>query len=132
MRHQAKVDWWIVLVVLVGVLAPLASRTYWASGMIVGLVVLGALPQSYRTTPRGLLIRAGLTKRLVPYEAITFVGPALQGAQSVALSRDRVKVAWGPASELLIAPANREAFVADVAAHAPHLFRRGPDLVVCV
>jgi hypothetical protein len=98
--------------------------------MVVALVVLGAYPQSYRTTPRGLLIRAGLTKRLVPYEAITFVGPAWQGAQSVALSRDRVKVAWGPASELLIAPANQEAFVADLAARTPHLLRRGQDLVV--
>jgi hypothetical protein len=129
MRHAAKIDWWIVLAVLVGTLAPLPSHTYWASGMVLGILLAGAYPQSYETTPRGLLIRSGFTRRLVPYPAITFVGPATEGAASVALSRDRVKVGWGPCSEVLIAPAHPASFFADLAARAPQLVRRGPDLV---
>ncbi|HEY1239273.1 MAG TPA: PH domain-containing protein [Bryobacteraceae bacterium] len=128
MRHAAKIDWWIVLAVLAGTLAPLPSHTYWVSGMVLAILLVGGYPQSYETTPGGLLIRSGLFRRLVPYEAITFVGPATEGAASVALSRDRVKVAWGP-SELLIAPADAARFFADVAARAPHLLQRGPDLV---
>ena len=51
------------------------------------------------------------------------------GRASLALSLDRVKIRYGPWSELLIAPENPDAFYADMAAHAPHLTRRGPDLV---
>ena len=132
MRHNAKVDLWIALVALAGVLAPLATRTYWASGFVLGILLITIFPQSYETTKRGLLIRAGLTRRLVPYEAITFVGPATQGAASLALSSGPVKIQWGLASELLIAPARPGAFLADVAARAPHLMRRGAELVaVC-
>jgi len=130
MRHAAKIDWWIVVAVLVGTLAPLPSHTYWASGMVLGILLAGAYPQSYDTTPRGLLIRSGLTRRLVPYEAITFLGPAAHAHASVALSRDRVKIAWAPGSEVLIAPADRVAFFRDVAARAPHLALRGQDLVL--
>ena len=56
MRHNAKIDWWIIVAVLVGVLVPLASHTYWASGMVLGILLMGAYPQSYKTTPRGLLV----------------------------------------------------------------------------
>ena len=129
MRHAAKIDWWIVLAVLAGTLAPLPSHTYWATGMVLAILLVGGYPQYYETTPGGLLIRSGLFRRLVPYEAITFIGPATEGAASVALSRDRVKVAWGPASEILIAPADARTFFADVAVRAPHLLHRGPDLV---
>jgi PH (Pleckstrin Homology) domain-containing protein len=129
MRHNAKVDWWIVLLALAGVLAPLSTHTYWASGFVLGILLITIFPQSYKTTKRGLLIRSGLTRRLVPYEAITFAGPATQGAASVALSADRMKIQWGLASELLIAPAHPSAFLADLAVRAPHLIRRGPELV---
>ena len=114
------------------VLAPLATRTYWASGFVLGIVLITVLPQSYETTKRGLLIRAGLTRRLVPYAAITFAGPAAQGAPSMALSSQPVKVQWGLASELVLAPSDPAVFLADLAAHAPHLTRRGAELVaVC-
>ena len=129
MRHAAKIDPWIVVAVLVGTMAPLFSHVYWASGMVLGVLLAGAYPQSYETTNRGLRIRAGLTHRLVPYEAISFVGPATDGRASVALSGDRLKVQWGPASELLIAPADAKLFLADLAARAPHLSRQGEELV---
>ena len=130
MRHTAKVDWWIGLAIMAGILTPLASRTYWAAGLIVALLFICMYPQWYTTTAEGLVIRAGLTRRLVPYEAITFIGPSSDGRSNLALSVDRIKVAWGPASEVLIAPADPDAFFADMAARTPHLSRRGQDLVV--
>jgi len=129
MRHNAKVDWWIAFLALAGVLAPLAAHVYWASGFVLGILLITIFPQSYETTKRGLLVRAGLTRRLVPYEAITFAGPAAQGAPSMALSSEPVKIQWGLASELVIAPAHPSVFLADLAARAPHLTRRGPHLV---
>lgn len=129
MRHNAKIDWWIALLAVAGVVAPLASRTYWASGLVLGILLITIFPQSYETTTRGLLIRAGVTRRLVPYGTIRFAGPATQGAASVALSSAQVKIQWGLASEVLIAPANAASFLADLSAHAPHLARRGAALV---
>lgn len=130
MRHSAKIDWRIGVAVLGGTLVPLLGKTYWASGLILGILLVCVYPQSYETTPRGLLIRAGLIRHLVPYEAITFIGRSSSARSSVALSMDRVKVEWGLGSEVLIAPADPRAFVADLAARAPHLSKRGPDLVV--
>jgi len=129
MRYAAKIDPWILLAVLVGTVVPLLSHVYWASGMVLGVLLAGAYPQSYETTGRGLRIRAGLTYRLVPYEAITFVGAAAGRARAT-VSRDRLKLQWGLASEMWITPANPEAFLADLAARAPHLSRLGVNLAV--
>ena len=119
-----------MIAILAGTLAPLLSHVYWASGLVVGILLTSVYPQFYQTTPTGLLIHSGLTRRFVPYEAITFIGPSSDGRSSVALSRDRVKIQWGPFSELLIAPANADAFFADIAARAPHLCKRGQDLIL--
>ncbi|MBZ5576834.1 MAG: PH domain-containing protein [Acidobacteriia bacterium] len=129
MRHAAKIEWWMVLIALAGVLAPLESRTYWASGIVAGVALISAFPQSHETTPRGLKIRTGLTRRLIPYGAITFIGPSPASGGGAALAAHRVKIGWGRDSEVLIAPANPSAFFADMAARTPHLSKRGPDLV---
>ena len=92
MRHPAKVDWWIRCAILTGLLLPVLSRAYWAGGIVLAILVVAIFPQWYETTPRGLLIRSGLTRRLVPYQAITFIGPSSAARSSVALSLDRVKV----------------------------------------
>ena len=128
MRHAAKVDWWVVFVALAGILAPLSTHAYWASGLVVGVLLAGAFPQSYKTTPRGLLVRSGLTRRLIPYECITFIGPAPAAAGRAAFSRGGMKVEWGLSSKLLVAPADPRAFFLDLAARAPHLSRRGQEL----
>jgi hypothetical protein len=130
MRHAAKIDWWIIVAVLVGTLAPILSHVYWASGLVLAILLISVYPQSYETTPAGLMVYAGLTRRFVPYEAITFIGPSSDGRSSVALSLDRVKIQWGPSSDLLIAPADADAFFADMAARAPHLCKRGQDLIL--
>lgn len=132
MRHAAKIDPWILVAVLVGTVVPLLSHVYWASGMVLGIMLAGAYPQSYETTGRGLRIRAGLTYRLVPYEAITFIGPVAPARATAALSGDRLRVQWGLASEALIAPAHPERFYADISSRATHLARQGQALVAVV
>ena len=121
MRHEARLDGWIVVAVLVGTLAPLLTHAYWASGVVLGVLLMGAYPQSYETTDRGLMIRAGLTRRLVPYPALTFVGPAATPAG--------VRVRWGLAFEAQITPADPTRFFADIATRAPHRAWQGPALV---
>ena len=129
MRHPAKIDWWIGCCILAGVLLPSLSGAYWAGCIVLGIVFMAIFPQWYETTPQGLVIRSGLTRRVVPYQAITFIGPATEGRSNVALSLDRVKVEWGLGSDVLIAPADPDAFYADMASRAPQLCRRGQDLV---
>jgi hypothetical protein len=69
----------------------------------------------------GLLIRGGLWRRRIPYDATTFVAP---------IAADRVRIQYGLASELRIAPADARVFLADIAKHTPHLVKRGYKLVL--
>ena len=68
---------------------------------------------------------SGLTRWAIPYAAITFVGESSLGP----VLGKRVAVRIGRDSEILLAPDDPGAFFADVAAHAPHLRRRGASLV---
>jgi Bacterial PH domain len=128
MHHKAKIDWWIVAAVTAGVLIPAAQGQYGVA-LLPLLILLGCCaPQSYQTMPDGLLIRAGLVRRFIPYRAITFVGPG-SGSYSLGLSLDQVRIQYGPASEISIAPADPATFLADIGSRTAHLCRRGRNLV---
>ena len=129
MRHKAKIDLWFAIAIVFAIVVPVAQEHYWIALPPVLILVTCCCPQSYETTAQGLMVRAGFVRRLIPYDAITFIGPGWDGRASLALSLDRVKIRYGPWSELLIAPENPDAFYADMAAHAPHLTRRGQELV---
>ena len=130
MRHRAKIDWWIAVAVMVAIVVPAAEGQYLVAALPLLILLSCCLPQSYQTTSEGLLIRAGLVRRLIPYQGITFIGRGNDGRYSLALSSDQVKIHFGPASELAIAPADPEAFFADMQARAPHLRRYGRNLVL--
>jgi len=125
MTHKSKVDVWIVSAILVAILVLAAGGNHWIAGPVLLVLMLCAWPQSFQTTPAGLLVRAGLVSRFVPYQLISFVGPAGAGAWA-----GQVAILYGPAGELLLAPADVDAFLADMSAHTPHLVRRGQELVV--
>ena len=55
MRHKAKIDFWIAVAMLGGILAPLLGRAYWVSGTILLAFLILVFPQSYETTPDGRL-----------------------------------------------------------------------------
>ncbi len=127
MHHKAKIDWWIVAAVTVGVMVPAAQGQYLVALLPLLILLSCCAPQSYDTEAEGLLIRAGLVRRFIPYRSITFIGPG-SGAYSLALSVDQVRIQYGPASEIAIAPADPARFLADIESHAAHLRRCGRNL----
>jgi hypothetical protein len=128
MTHKAKIDWWIAAALALGVFAPLAGCQLWITIPLFLSVGICGYPQVYQTTKEGLVIRAGLTRRMIPYHAITFVGPSDEGSFSFAFGR--VSIRYGANAGVLIAPADYRAFLEDLAVRAPHLTRRGQDLVL--
>lgn len=122
MTYDARFDWRLAAAILAATAALLLGGNYWIVGPVLIILILCAYPQSYQTTPGGLLVRLFCMKMLIPYEVITFIGP----------SEDRrgVTIRYGLASKLHIAPARRDLFLADVGARAPHLVRRGEALVL--
>ena len=123
MTHQAKVDWWMAAAIVLAIIVLLLGVNYWIAGPVLLVLLICAYPQSYKTTGQGLLICGGLWRRQIPYGAITFVG---------AIADDRVRIQYGLASELRIAPADPRGFLADIAKHTPHLIKRGYKLVAAL
>jgi hypothetical protein len=133
MRHEAKVDWWIGLAILAGMILPgisaVTTSTPWgyAASIFVAFLVFGfCYPQWYETAAEALVIRAGWTTHRIPYPTITAARPSSSTRSSFAMSLDRVEIVYG-SRKLLIAPKNQEAFLSDLAARAPQLSRRGQD-----
>jgi hypothetical protein len=131
MTHQNRNDWWLVAAFALGVSASLGAGLYWIGGPCLLLFVLCVYPQKYETTERGLFIRATLFRRFIPYSVITQAEPCT-GGRSMALAFSGVSIRYGLKNELRISPADRDAFLADLAAHAPHLKRRGHSLVLAI
>jgi len=121
MTHQAKIDWWMAAAIAFAVFVLLLGVNYWIAGPVLLVLLICAYPQSYKTTEQGLLIRGGLWRRSIPYQAITFAGP---------IRDDRVRIQYGLASELRIAPVDARVFLADIAKHTPYLVKRGYKLVL--
>jgi hypothetical protein len=111
MTHKSKLQVWLLaaIVYVVAVLALGGNR--WIGVPVLICLVCMAYPHRYVTAPDALRVRAGLVRWTIPYRAITFVGAL--GTQVA------IRVANEP--ELLLAPDDPVAFLADVARHAPHL-----------
>jgi hypothetical protein len=131
MVHKGRNDWWIAASLAAIAALFVARGNYWIGGPLFVLIGLCAFPQKYQTTRDGLWIQAGLTRRLIPYQAISFVGPC-SGGRNLALTLEGVCVQYGLNSEVRISPADPAAFLADMAVRTPHLQRRGQELVVGV
>jgi hypothetical protein len=111
MTHKSKLQVWLVasIVYVVAVLALGGNR--WIGVPVLICLVLMAYPQRYVTAPDALRVSAGLVRWTIPYRAITFVGKL----------GNRVQIRVGHEPELLLAPIDPAAFVAEVTKHAPHL-----------
>lgn len=127
MTYDAKFDWRLAAAIAIALAVLLLGGDYWIVGPVLLILLICAYPQSYVTTPRGLLVRAFCMKVLIPYQVITFVGPAEGRWQWL---NEGVTIRYGLASNLHIAPAKMDAFLADMAARTPHLVRRGEALVL--
>jgi hypothetical protein len=109
--------------------ALLGLESYWIGLPLAAVLVLWLWPQRYITSGEGIEIRAGLAHRFIPYEAIRFVGPCT-GGRNLALAIHGVSIRYGIDNEIRIAPEDSAAFLASVAAKAPHLIQRGASLVL--
>jgi hypothetical protein len=111
--------------------ALLGIENYWIGAPLAAVLVLWLWPQRYRTGDDGIEIRAGLAHRFIPYDAIRHVG-SCTGGRNIALAIHGVAISYGLDSEIRIAPEDSAAFLAAVAAKAPHLIQRGSNLVLAV
>ncbi len=103
----------------------------YAVGVCVLVLVFGfCYPQSYETAAEALVIRAGLSKRTVPYAEITAVRPSSDSRSALALSLDRVQIQYAGSGDVLIAPEDKLAFMADVGARSPQLSRHGHEFTI--
>jgi membrane protein YdbS with pleckstrin-like domain len=126
MQYKAKSDWTVKVSMLVGIVMPsfIAFTENWPFVYLVSLaaaaLVFGVLyPQRYDVLPDALIIKSGRTTRLITYDRIKGVKPASDGQLSLDYGIGNV----------MIAPLNPQGLMDDIAQHAPHLKRQGPELV---
>jgi hypothetical protein len=126
MKYKARVDWMVRVSMLVGIVGPafIAIMQSWPWMSLASLVAAAGVfgvsyPQSYETKPDALIIKSGLTTRLITYDRIKGVKPT---------NDKRLDINYGIGS-VLIAPLDLAAFTNDMARHCPHLSRRGNELV---
>jgi hypothetical protein len=138
MRYKAKVDWFVGVSMLVGIAAPafiaVTQNIPWMSlaSVFAAILVFGiSYPQWYETGPEALIIRSGLTTRVIPYPKITAVRPSTDTRGGAAMSLERIAIEYGTGN-LLVAPKDSEAFMNDIAGRAPQLTKRGLDLVAAL
>jgi hypothetical protein len=112
---------------LVGIVAPalIAIMQNWpwmsAASLFAAALVFGvSYPQHYETGPEALIIKSGLTTRVITYAQIRGVKPSNDG---------RLSINYG-IGDVLIAPQEAEALTNDIAKHSPQLARRGPELLM--
>lgn len=131
MTYRGHNDLWMVAAFAVSMGALFWTGNYWMAAPFAVVFVLWLLPQSYCVAADGVYVSAGLVRRFIPYNVITFVGPC-SGGGNLALAMDGVCLKYGLNSEIRIAPEDADAFISDVANRAPHLVKRGQDLVLAL
>jgi hypothetical protein len=125
MQYKAKTDWTVSVSMLVGIVAPalIAITQNWPlmslASLFAAAIFFGvSYPQRYETRPDALIIKSGLTTRLITYERIRGVTSSKDG---------RLAIDYGMGN-VLIAPQSPGELTDDLASHCPHLQRRGTDL----
>ena len=121
MTYSSRIDWCALAGALAGIAAILLGVSYWIGGPVLLVLLLCAYPQTYETRDGGLIVHDSLARRRIRYHAITLVSP---------VSRGRLRIQHGPAGSIVLAPADPKSMLADLAAHTPHLIRRGEQLVL--
>jgi hypothetical protein len=111
MTHTSKFEVWLLAAILYAVAVLLLGGNPWIGVPVLICLLYMAYPQRYTTAPDALRVSAGLVRWTIPYRAITRVGAV----------GDRIAIRVGRDSEIVLAPEDPAAFVADVTKHAPHL-----------
>jgi hypothetical protein len=128
MTYESKVDVYLLAAIALALFLFFLGD-HWIAGPVLLVLLLCAYPQKYEITPRALVVRAALARQTIPYEAISYIGPCPEQTGRLLLSSERVRIQYGLASEVFLAPANPREFLSAIAPRTPHLIRRGPRLV---
>ena len=135
MRYRSKVDWWLAAIIVLVPLILLAiavamlvsGDTEAAVGVglalvaVIGLYLLIVWPVEYVLEPDALVVRFGVIRSRIPYSSIRSVRPTRVPIASPALSLDRLAIDAGRGLPVIIAPVDRERFLADLATRAPQI-----------
>ena len=132
MTHSATTNWWIVSAIVVSIFVLLLGANYWIVGPLLLNLLICAYPQTYQTTEQGLVVRTALRRQVIPYPAIVSIGLTSDLRARAIMPFDRVYIRYGMRSEVRIAPADTEAFFADMAARAPHLSKLMQNFVAAL
>jgi hypothetical protein len=136
MRFETRYDKWLAGVLIgIGLLLfglPVALHSLLAvhgqpiwpllPGPVIYLLALSVtLPQYYELREEGLYIRQGWKKALLPYSALCELCAADSVLSAPVFSTHRLQVTAVPGGLFLIAVAEQERFLAEVARRAPQL-----------
>lgn len=130
---RSKIDWWLVAVVLVSAAVSLMAVIIVAvlESPLLGLafsplLLLGiGLPvwllraTYYKIEPAELYIRCGPFVWRVPLDDIRAITPTRNPLSSPALSLDRLRIDFGRKRWIMVSPAEKEAFVAELRKRLP-------------
>ena len=142
--YKSKIDWWIALVLCVPPTVSLIvvvslfldgkqSEIPAAIGamlLVCGIYVGLIFPMRYGLDNHQLVVRFGICRQRIPLDNILEVRPTRNPLSSPALSLDRLHVQFGKGffKAVMISPADREQFLADLKKNAG-LQRAGERLV---
>lgn len=141
---QSKVDAWVAVAIAIGPVAAIAaaiggilSREPGAATVgwlmvigVAGLYVLVVWPIAYELHANQLVVRFGRMRTRIAYGDIRAVKPSRSLVAGPSYSTDRLAIdRGGRGLPILVSPADRDRFLADLAMRTPHLRRYGDRLV---
>ena len=139
--YRSKVDRWLLVPVVLGGLIPAIALVYaavteprflpdgwWAFAILLvveGFVVWVFTSTRYVLEARDLWVKSGPFRWRVPLSSIEAVRPTRNPLSSPALSLDRLELRYAGGRTLMISPAERERFLADLGSRAPQVAGQG-------
>jgi uncharacterized membrane protein YdbT with pleckstrin-like domain len=142
-RYRSKIDLWLGVLLIVPLVTAVVTAVALQLGddagaanvawlVLLGVVVLYVVvvwPVTYELTDDAIVVRFGLMRSRIAYGSLRGVTPTRSLLASPALSLDRLAIDTGGSLAPMISPADRDGFLADLAARAPHLVRYDDRLV---
>lgn len=143
-QFPSKRDTWVVIVLWIAVAMMVAGAIRLMTcgappvhAMIVSLITLATAiftisvlyGTRYIVTDSLLTIRAGPLRWRVDVASIRAITPSDDPISSPACSLDRLEIAYGDNETILVSPADREGFLAEMMRVQPALVREGAALV---
>jgi len=142
-RYRSKIDWSLGVLLVVPLVAAFGTAIALqfggdANAAIVGwMALLGVVtlyvvvvwPVAYELTDDAIVVRFGLLRWRIAYRSLRGVKPTRNIVASPALSLDRLAIDTGGSLAPMISPADRNDFLTDLVARAPHLVRDDDRLI---